>query len=108
MADTYTGQINPAFARKEDLIEPLYQRSHSAYRSPVASENMNLDSGLRVVDLEKLYGLYSDLAIKLQYQLDSLHNDGMNDIPDLAEPIETIAEQRQKLSIIRKAIRKMK
>jgi hypothetical protein len=108
MTDTYTGEINPAFARSKNLIEPLYQRSRSGYRSPVSSESMNLESGLKTVDIEKLYGLYLDLKTKLQYQLDNIYNDGMNDIPGLSTPVETLAQQRQKLSTIRKAIGKMK
>jgi hypothetical protein len=108
MTDTYTGEINPPFARKKSFIEPLYQRSRSGYRSPISSEGMNLESGLKTVDLEKLYGLYDDLQTKLQYQLENIYNNGMNDIPDLSDPVETLIEQRQKLSTIRKAIGKMK
>lgn len=89
MTDSNT---NPDFEKRYKFLQPGFQRSRAAYRSPLDSEGYNLHQGLSLMDILALYNQFGNIDNILEARVNELY-EGFDDLQVELESIEGYAAE---------------
>lgn len=67
--------LNINHQQKEDVLQPQFIRTHHSFRSPMDSEDLNLEINQFRFDLVFLYKAFGDLLKTLEEKMAVLHSD---------------------------------